>query len=119
MTQHYYTPGDMENRLAGEAYSTANGSWVEGARIIFGEICIPAGTRAEPHSHPNEQFMFVLKGSCLMDIEGDVRTVGTGEMVHIPANAVHSADVGGDEDFVFVVAKDASWGIQGIPAGKK
>lgn len=119
MAQHYYTPGDMENRLAGEGYSTANGAWVEGAKIIFGEIRIPAGTRAEPHSHPNEQFMFILLGSCLMDIEGDARTVGKGEIVHIPANAIHSAEVVGAEDLFFVVAKDTSWGIQGTPAGRE
>ena len=113
MTQHYYRPGDMENREAGTGYSTANGSWVDGAKIIFGEICIPAGTRAEPHNHPNEQFIYVLGGRCRMEIEGDERIVGKGDMIHIPAEAVHSAEVVGEEDWVFVTAKDTSWGIIG------
>ena len=61
--QHYYSTDEMENRLAGEAYSLTNGAWVEGERIIFGKLSIPAGTRSEPHSHPNEQFSIVLSGS--------------------------------------------------------
>ena len=33
----------------------------------------------------------------------------------IQANAVHSVEILGDEDYVFVTAKDTSWwGIQGI-----
>ncbi len=113
MVQHYYNPSDMENLEAGTGYSTANGSWVDGERIIFGEIRIPAGTRAEPHTHPNEQFIYVLSGRCRMVIEGEEKTVGKGELIHIPAEAVHSADVVGDEDWVFVTAKDTSWGIIG------
>ena len=113
MTQHYYMPGDMEDHEAGTGYSTATGSWVDGAKIIFGEIRIPAGTRAEPHTHPNEQFIYVLAGQCRMVIEDDERTVGKGDLIHIPAEAIHSADVVGDEDWVFVTAKDTSWGIVG------
>ncbi len=111
--QHYYKPGEMDNLEAGTGYSTATGSWVDGAKVIFGEIRIPAGTRAEAHTHPNEQFIYVLSGQCRMVIEGDERVVGAGDLIHIPAEAVHSADVIGDEDWMFVTAKDTSWGIIG------
>ena len=111
--RHYYKPGEMDKLEAGTGYSTATGSWVDGAKVIFGEIRIPAGTRAEPHTHPNEQFIYVLSGQCRMVIEGDERVVGKGDLIHIPAEAVHSADVIGDEDWMFVTAKDTSWGIVG------
>ena len=116
MTQYYYDTKDMEKAEAGRNYSTAVGTWVEGERIIFGDICIPAGTKAEPHSHPNEQFIIVLQGRVRYDIEGDVKVVEKGEIVHIPPNIVHSAEVVGDEDFLFITAKDTSWGIHGNPA---
>ncbi len=113
--QHYYTTSEMENKLAGEGYSTANGTWVTGEKIIFGLITIPTGTRSKPHSHPNEQFSIVLNGTIRVDIEGDVRTLTKGYVTYRPANAIHAAEVIGDEDYVFVTAKDTSWGIKGKP----
>jgi len=102
--------------MAGEGLSTAIGSWVDGERILFGKIRIPAGTGAEPHKHPNEQFLIVIEGRARFDVGGDVKEVGKGEIVHIPPNVVHHSQAIGDEDFVFVQAKDASWGTAGVPA---
>ena len=116
MTKYYYDTKLMKKAEAGRGYSTAVGAWVEGERIIFGDICIPAGTKAEPHSHPNEQFIIVLQGRIQYDIDGDEKIVGKGEIVHIPPNVIHSAEVIGDEDFLFITAKDTSWGIRGTPA---
>ena len=92
------------------------GNWVTGERIIFGEIRIPAGAGSKPHRHPNEQFIIVLEGSVRMDIEGDAKTLSAGDIIHIPPNVLHSAEVVGDEEFVFVTAKDTSWGIEGTAA---
>ena len=114
--QHYYSVKDMERRAAGAAYSPAMGNWVTGERIIFGEIRIPAGAGSKPHRHPNEQFIIVLEGSVRMDIEGDAKTLSAGDIIYIPPNVLHSAEVVGDEEFVFVTAKDTSWGIEGTAA---
>ena len=38
MAQHYYSPKEMEKNLAGKGYSSAEGAWVTGQKIIFGEI---------------------------------------------------------------------------------
>ncbi|MAE06028.1 MAG: hypothetical protein CMH76_06820 [Nitrospinae bacterium] len=112
----YYDTAKMENKLAGEGYSTANGAWVTGERLIFGDITIPAGTKADPHRHPNEQMIFVRNGSVDMTIEGESQRVKAGDIIHVPANAVHSAVTVGDDDYKFITAKDTSWGIQGTPA---
>jgi len=115
--QHFYRISEMEDRMAGKAYAKTHGAWVEGERVIFGKLSIPAGTKAEPHSHPNEQMVIVLSGSFLMNIDGDEHTLVADEFAHIPANAVHSGEVVGNEEYVFVTAKDTSWGIQGTPVG--
>ncbi len=107
----------MKSRHAGGDYSTAHGPFLEGDRMIFGKITIPAGTRAEPHSHPNEQFSYVLQGRVRMVIAGKTKIAVPGDIIHTPANAIHSATVLGDEDHVFITCKDASWGIHGIKAG--
>ncbi len=113
---YFHDTEAMEKGLAGEAYSPTEGVWVTGERVIFGKMRIPAGGRAEPHSHPNEQFVIVLSGGARMTVAGETQTIGPGDIVHIPADAVHAGEILGQEDYVFVTAKDTSWGIQGIKA---
>ena len=116
-TKFVHNTRTMKVRHAGGDYSTAHGPFIEGERLIFGKITIPAGTRAEPHSHPNEQFSYVLQGRVRMVIAGKTKIAVPGDIIHTPANAIHSATVLGDEDHIFITTKDASWGIHGIKAG--
>lgn len=113
---YFHDAEAMEKGLAGEGYSPTEGVWVTGERVIFGKMRIPAGGRAEPHSHPNEQFVIVLSGAARMTIAGETETIAPGDIAHVPVNAIHSGEILGDEDYVFVTAKDTAWGIQGIKA---
>ncbi len=110
----FYDPEKMEQRLAGASYSTSEGAWVDGERIIFGVINKPAGTGSRPHRHPNEQFILVQQGRLKAMIEDERKTVGGGGIIHIPANALHSMVAEDDEDVIFVVAKDTTWQIEGV-----
>lgn len=110
----FYNPRTLKRRLAGATYSTSEGVWVTGERMLFGIIDKPAGTGSRPHRHPNEQFILVHKGRLRATIEGKRKTVPTGGIIHIPANALHSMVATDDEDVVFIVAKDTSWGIEGV-----
>lgn len=98
---------------AGPGYSTAHGPVVEGERIQVGLIRMPRGTGARPHTHPNEQWMYVLQGSLDCEVAGVKTRVGTGSLVYIPANAVHYAMATADGDAVFFTCKDMSHGIVG------
>ena len=60
--EHLFDLGTVNHLLGGPDYSTANGAVVEGDRMIVGLMRMPAGTCAEPHSHPNEQWIYVLEG---------------------------------------------------------
>ena len=89
--------------------TTSRGAKVEGERITVGYIHKARGTGSQPHRHPKvEQFNFVLKGALKPWVEGEERVIGPGEMVHIPANALHSIVAVGDEDCIFLMVKDAS-----------
>src|SRR5438105_201614 len=46
--------------MGGPDYSTANGTCVEGDRMIVGLMRMPAGSGAQPHSHPYEQWIYLL-----------------------------------------------------------
>jgi quercetin dioxygenase-like cupin family protein len=100
---------------AGPGYSTAHGPVVEGERIQVGLIRLPRGTGARPHTHPNEQWVYVLQGTIESEVEGVTSRVSAGSLIYIPANAVHSALATPEQDVVFFTAKDMSHGIVGTP----
>jgi len=114
--QHLFDLGTVNHIMGGPAYSTANGSCIEGDRMIVALMRMPAGTGAEVHWHPNEQWIYVLEGRSEMTIEGK-KCVGTpGMVIYIPAKAMHDARSTGDTDLVFFTCKDRSHGIAGIKA---
>jgi quercetin dioxygenase-like cupin family protein len=114
--EHVFDLGTVNHILGGPTYSTANGACVEGDRMIVGLMRMPAGTGAEPHSHPNEQWIYVLQGTFRANIGGKEVEVKPGCVAYIPANVVHSGKATEDGDVVFFTCKDASWGLQGVKA---
>jgi quercetin dioxygenase-like cupin family protein len=82
-----------------------------------GLITIPRGTVSHPHSHPNEQWTYVLKGQARVFIEDQPGTLASpGMLIYAPANVVHSVEVLPEEDLVFITVKDLSHGIVGTRA---
>ena len=55
------------------------------------------GMEVRPHSHPFDQCAFVLKGRMRFTVEDEVVEVGEGEMLRIPADAVHCGEPIGEE----------------------
>jgi len=101
----------------GQGYSPAEGPVVEGERMQVGLITIKRGTTAHPHSHPNEQWTYVLKGRARVSVAGQPQTLASpGTLIYAPANVVHSVEVLPEEDLVFFTVKDLSHGIVGTPA---
>ncbi len=98
---------------AGTGYSTARGPVVEGERIQIGLIRMPRGTGARPHSHPNEQWIYVMQGTLEAEVAGVKSTAARGSLIYVPANAVHTVLATTDEDVLFLTAKDLTHGIIG------
>src|SRR2546427_799343 len=100
---------------AGGGYSTAHGPVIEGERIQIGLMRVPRGTGGRPHSHPNEQWVYVVQGTLESEVDGVRSRVPSGSLIYIPANVVHSALATPDADVVFLTAKDMSHGILRTP----
>lgn len=101
----------------GPGYSTAIGSVVEGVRTQVGLMRKAAGTGARPHSHPNEQWNYVVQGRLRVNVEGQPeRIAGPGTLIYFPAGIVHWTVALPEEDVVFFVVKDTSHGIAGMAA---
>ena len=66
------------------------------------------------HTHPNEQFNFVVKGTLKGVISGKEFLAQEGSLIFIPANAPHSIVATEDEDVIFLALKDLSHSIIGM-----
>lgn len=121
---HVFTFAELEPTLAstkkrGEYYTDTRAVVIEGAKIMVGMSHEKAGMGARLHSHPNDQFNFVLKGTLRVQIAGQPdQLVPAGSVVYFPAGVVHASCATADEDVVFYVCKDLAWSISGIPIDK-
>jgi len=115
--EYVFNLANVNHILGGPDYSTANGSCVEGDRMIVGLMRMPAGTGAEPHSHPNEQWIYILEGTFLARIGDKDIAAGPGSAVYVPADVVHSGKASSERDVVFFTVKDASHSLHGVKAG--
>lgn len=103
--------------MGGPAYSPVFGGCVEGDRMIVALMNAPAGKTSELHSHPNEQWIFVLEGVMDLIVDGHRHTAHPGEVIYIPAGVMHCGSTPEGKDAKFFTVKDASWGLHGIKAG--
>lgn len=114
MTEKYFYRLEEEEAVnVGGNYSTARGPLVQGERIQVSLVHKPAGSGAKPHTHPNEQFNYLLQGRLKAVVNGQEALVEPGTLIHIPANAVHATVATTDGDVVFLAIKDMTWGIAG------
>jgi quercetin dioxygenase-like cupin family protein len=102
--------------MGGPDYSSAIGACVEGDRMIVGLMRMAAGTGAEPHSHPNEQWIYILESTFNANVGGKEVVAKPGSVVYVPANAIHSGQATPESDVLFFTVKDASHSLHGIKA---
>jgi quercetin dioxygenase-like cupin family protein len=114
--EYVFDLASINHILGGPDYSTANGACVEGDRMIVGLMRMPAGTGAEAHSHPNEQWIYILEGTFHATIDGKAIAAKPGSVIYVPADVVHSGKAGAEADVVFFTVKDASHGLHGVKA---
>ena len=105
--------------LSGPSLNTGKSSTV-GAVLTGDRIILTLGTQArgsgaKPHTHPNEQFNYILQGTMVNEIEGERVFAGPGTLLHTPTGAVHTGLACPDEDLVFLAMKDTRSGIVGPP----
>jgi quercetin dioxygenase-like cupin family protein len=110
---YQYNFAALDKVPAGTGYSSAHGGVVEGERMLVGYIHKPRGTGSRMHSHPNEQFNLVVKGTLTGSVNGKPINAPAGTLIYIPANAPHTLVSTPDEDVIFVAIKDLSHGIIG------
>ena len=110
--------------LSGPTIETAKSSTI--GAVLYGEhIAVAlamqaAGSGAKAHSHPNEQFNYIVQGVMVSDINDEKQTFGNkGMILHTPSMSIHTGQACPDEDMVFFAMKDTRHGITGPPVDGK
>jgi quercetin dioxygenase-like cupin family protein len=111
--KYHFRVAEVKKVAAGTGYSTSHGGVIEGERMLFGYIHKPRGTGSRMHSHPNEQFNYVVKGTLKGSVNGKRVMAPAGTLIYIPANAPHTLVSTPEEDVIFLALKDLSHGIIG------
>lgn len=77
------------------------------ARKVFSgtkaTVCInylSPGHEPKPHSHPHEQIVYIISGTCDFHVGDKVFPMGPGDVMVIPGDVVHYAVVTGNETVV-------------------
>lgn len=116
--EYFIDFGKLEKYSFNSRLTTANGKVVKGDTMYVGMITKKQGSGSRPHTHPFEQFNYVVKGVLKACVAGEERLVHPGGLVHIPANTVHTtiADPATNADCVYLMIKEATaLGTSGIP----
>ena len=112
--KYQFTLAQVRDVPAGTGYSTSHGGVVEGERMLVGYIHKERGTGSRMHTHKNEQFNYVVRGTLVGSVNGKPVKAPAGTLIYIPANAPHTLVASpDDEDVIFIAIKDLSQGIIG------
>ena len=114
--EHLFDLATVNHIKGGPDYSSVEGGVVEGDRMIVALMRMPAGTGAETHSHPNEQWIYILEGTFQGKIGDRDIEAKAGSVLYVPSNVVHSGGATQEADVVFFTVKDASHSLHGIKA---
>jgi Cupin domain len=74
--EYVFDFNQLDQIMGGPGYSPVFGGCVEGERMIVARMRAPAGKMGDPHSHPNEQWIYVLEGEFEFRIDGQTHRVG-------------------------------------------
>src|SRR5215510_2722602 len=78
---------------------------------------IGAGVHVEPHSHPNEQIVWMLKGKMEFRLGSEQRVCGQGDVVVIPGGTEHEGWIREDTEVIdFFAPPRADFLLGGKPA---
>ena len=96
--------------------SSSYGAALKGERLQVGHVHKGVGSGTKLHTHPNEQFSFVLEGTMIYEIAGEKQLEAPPHSVpHLPPGIVHGAIASAAGDVLTFVAKDTSHGMSGPP----
>lgn len=94
----------------GISYTTASAAWKHGQNLSIGYLRMEGGTVSAPHSHNDEQFVYILRGNVRVAIDGEIMDAPIGSLVHFPPGAIHEIEAIGIEAAEFLLSRGPARG---------
>jgi mannose-6-phosphate isomerase-like protein (cupin superfamily) len=101
---------NVRNLASQKPFTTKDGSQIRSILDLsnapvknqsLAEAFLPAAGATDRHYHrQSEEFYFLLEGEAQMEIDGEIRTVGAGDGILIPAGAWHRISTTGGVRFL-------------------
>ncbi|WP_411817850.1 cupin domain-containing protein [Hyphococcus sp. DH-69] len=89
-----YNWDDLEREAVREGVSRAG---FRGDNVLMVMNWLEPGMETNPHSHPFEQVVYIVKGQMRFHVGDDVVEGGPGSLIRIPPNVEHYGHPIGDE----------------------
>ena len=96
----FHNFNEMPKEYVTPKHSTAFGELLTGQSIEVGRLQFKRGEGASPHSHPQEQIMFVVSGRLKVTLEGKTAELGPGEAFHAMPNVLHNVTAAEDSEVI-------------------
>ncbi|MGF7213434.1 quercetin dioxygenase-like cupin family protein [Skermanella aerolata] len=97
MTDHCISWDDVPEQVSASGVAKRV---LSGADVSLVMVKVPAGIKADRHSHAHEQFVQVVSGAGMLETEQGSRRFGPGSVFHFPRDTWHAAQF--DVDTVLV-----------------
>jgi quercetin dioxygenase-like cupin family protein len=68
-------------------------NWIEGERLAFGFFEVPSGHDEPPMAAAHEMFIYVLSGELSAQCGADRKSIGAGDIVHVPRGDTYGLQV--------------------------
>ena len=98
---------EVDKRMRGAgllSHFMLGGGDIEGDPLAITWVDIAPGARQRLHNQPQPQVYVIIQGTGLMHVAGESAQVNVGDLVFVPANAMHGIDNNGDTTLSYVLA---------------
>jgi len=82
--------------------------WVHGERLAFGFMESKPGDIDEEQSAAHETFIYVLRGTLIAKVDGEKKTAGAGDIIHVPRGAPSRIRAGKDVPVRYCAVRSTS-----------
>ncbi|HUZ89690.1 MAG: cupin domain-containing protein [Candidatus Dormibacteraceae bacterium] len=89
---------DLPKEVVTPKHSMAFGELLTGEKIELGRLHFNTGEGANPHQHPQEQIMFIVKGALEVTLDGETAVLRPGEAFHATPMVLHNVTAKEDTD---------------------
>ena len=99
-----FTMANIESTKAGYQYWFADKNFIDG-RTLKMSVVAPHSATHPPHSHPEDEFFFVLEGRAEFYLNGGTKIAGPYTSFYCPPNSKHGIRNVGDSVLKYLVIK--------------